>query len=423
MIQILLMLLYVLSAAEATFEIALGVGAGLSVTNLLLYALIFAILARAVLSNTSIQIPLLGVHVMFGLFATYAVLSWTLNSLFEPTYPAFEGLKSLKNEVVDNFLYFLVFFFGANTYEDAKKIFLFALKLVAVMTFLTIVDWLAIVDLGVMEQDADGRVSGPIGESNQYGAFMVFFVPLFAAMAFGSKGVARIFWWFIFLCGFVLLVSTGSRGAYVGVLIGIVLGIKFISPYFDRRKIRRTSLQLGAILLVISIGIGVANIDLVTERFEQSTSTNVDELSSGRSTIWMATLMVQAEKPFTFIYGNGWNSHANSGIWRSAHNTYLLVLYELGIAGLILFGLLLFSIVKYVRVLVKRTEGKEQVLMSGVAFGILGLIVTITFLDMYSPWFYIWSFLGMSLRIAYEKDLEFLELRAGDGPRLARHTA
>ena len=190
MIRILLMLLYVLSAAEATFEVALGIGAGLSATNLLLYALIFAILGRAVLSNTSIQIPLIGLHVTFGLFATYAVLSWTLNSLFAPTYPVIDGLTTLKNEVVDNMLYFLVFFFGANSYDDAKRIFLFALKLVAIMTFLTIVDWFAIVDLGVMEQDKDGRVSGPIGESNQYGAFMVFFVPLFAAMAFGSKGVA-----------------------------------------------------------------------------------------------------------------------------------------------------------------------------------------------------------------------------------------
>ncbi|NIO40113.1 MAG: hypothetical protein GTO41_07925, partial [Burkholderiales bacterium] len=115
--------------------------------------------------------------------------------------------------MTDNMLYLLVFFFGANNYDEAKKIFLFALRLVAIMSLLTVVDWLAIVDLGVMEQDMDGRVRGPIGESNQYGAFMVFFVPLFAAMAFGSRGVARIFWWFIFLCGFGLLISTGSRGA------------------------------------------------------------------------------------------------------------------------------------------------------------------------------------------------------------------
>ena len=119
--------------------------------------------------------------------------------------------------------------------------------------------------------------------------------------------------------------------------------------------------------------------------------------------------MVQAEKPFTFIYGNGWNSHENSGIWRSAHNTYLLILYELGVIGLILFIILLISVIRQVRVLVMRTEGKEQILMSGVAFGLFGVITTIMFIDMYSPWFYIWSFLGMSLRIAYEKDREHLE--------------
>lgn len=417
------MLLYILSAAEATFELSLGVGSGLSATNLLLYGLIFAILARAVLTNTDIQIPLLGIHVAFGLFVSYAVLSWILNSLFDPTYRVLTGLMALKNEMTDNMLYLIVFFFGVNNYDEAKKIFLFALRLVAIMSLLTVVDWLAIVDLGVMEQDMDGRVRGPIGESNQYGAFMVFFVPLFAAMAFGSRGVARIFWWFIFLCGFGLLISTGSRGAYVGVLVGIMAGLKFISPYFDKRKLKRTSLQVGAVLLVIAIGIAVTNIDLVTERFEQSTSTNVDELSSGRTTIWWATLMVQAEEPFTFIYGNGWNSHEHSGIWRSAHNTYLLILYELGIVGLILFFLLLASVIKQVRVLVMRTEGKEQILMSGVAFGLFGVIATITFVDLYSPWFYIWSFLAMSLRIAYEKDQEYLELNPGELSKPAWRTA
>jgi hypothetical protein len=30
-----------------------------------------------------------------------------------------------------------------------------------------------------------------------------------------------------------------------------------------------------------------------------------------------------------------------------------------------------------------------------------------TFVDLSVPWFYVWSFLGMSLRIAYEKDREF----------------
>ncbi len=133
--------------------------------------------------------------------------------------------------------------------------------------------------------------------------------------------------------------------------------------------------------------------------------------------------MVQAEEPFTFIYGNGWNSHEHSGIWRSAHNTYLLILYELGIVGLILFFLLLASVIKQVRVLVMRTERKEQILMSGVAFGLFGVIATITFVDLYSPWFYIWSFLAMSLRIAYEKDQEYLELNPGELSKPAWRTA
>jgi len=317
------------------------------------------------------------------------------------------AFKALKSDLVDNFLFFSVFFFGPNTYADAKRIFLFGLHLIAILSLLTIVDMSALIDLGIMEQDPDGRVRGPIGESNQYGAFMVFFVPLFAAMALGSKGVAQVSWWIIFLCGALLLVATGSRGAYLGVSLGIVLGLKFILPYFDRRRLWRTASKIAAVCLVIAIAISVQNIDLVAERFDQSTSTNLDELSSGRSAIWRATILVQAEKPISFLIGNGWNSHTNSGIWKSAHNSYLLMLYELGMIGIVLFAVLMFAVITQVRVLISRTTGKERVLMSGVAFGLFGLLIAMTFVDLSVPWFYVWSFLGMSLRIAYEKDREF----------------
>ena len=423
MIRYLLMILYVMSAAEATFELQMGIGLGLSATNLLLYLLIFTILARAALTNADIQIPMLGVHVAFGAFAAYAALSWGLNGLFDPTYPVFKGLMTLKNEIVDNFLFFLVFFFGANNYDEAKRVFLFALHLIAIMTVLTIVDASAMFNLGIMEQEPGGRVSGPIGSSNQYGAFMAFFVPIFAAMAMGSKGVARLAWWFVFLCSFGLLIATGSRGTYVAMLAAVVIGVKFISPFFDRRAIRRVGLQMAAVLLLITVSVALTNLELVERRLEQSTSTNMDELSSGRSAIWTATVLVQAENPYTFIYGNGWNSHEHSGIWKSAHNTYLLILYELGIIGLVLFIVLLGSVVWQVRVLVMRTEGKERTLMSGLAFGFFGVIVAIMFLDLYSPWFYIWSFLGMSLRIAYEKDREYQAENAESVPMPARQWA
>jgi O-antigen ligase len=402
------MLLYVLSAAEATFDVGVGIGLGLSATNLLLYALIFTILARAVLTSSDIHIPLLGVHVAFGVLVAYATLSWTLNSVFDPTYPAFAGLRTLKNEIIDNYLFFLVFFFGAHNYEEARRIFLFALHLVAIMTVLTIIDASALVDLGIMGQEADGRVTGPIGNSNQYGIFMAFFVPLFAAMAMGSTGVARLFWWFIFLCGFALLIASGSRGTYVGMIVGAIIGVKFITPFFDRRAIRRVGLQMAAVLMIITVSVAVTNLELVSERIEQSTSTeDLDRLSSGRTAIWRATILVQAENPGSFLYGNGWNSHEQSGIWKSTHNTYLLRLFELGVIGLVMFVALLVAIVQQVRVLVQRTEGKERILMSGVAFGWFGVIVAILFVDLYTPWFYIWSFLGMSLRIAYEKDREY----------------
>jgi O-antigen ligase len=423
MIRYLLIILYVLSAVEATFELGFGIGLGLSASNLLLYALILSILARAVLTNTAIQIPLLAMHVAFGALVAYATLSWALNSMFDPTYPSFKGLMTLKNEMVDNFLFFLVFFFGVNNYEEAKKLFLFALHLIAIMTVLTVVDGNPLFDLGILEIDSGGRVQGPIGSPNQYGAFMAFFVPIFAAMAMGSKGIAKLAWWPVFLCGFALVIATGSRGAFVAVIVAVIVGIKFISPFFDRRNIRKVGVQIAILLSLIAVTVAMTNLDLVQRRVEQSTAADMDRMSSGRSAIWKATVLVQAENPFTFVYGNGWNSHEHSGIWKSAHNMYLLFLYELGIVGLSLFLVLLAMVVRQIRMLLMRTEGKERILMSGVAFGFFGVIVAIIFLDLYSPWFYIWSFLAMSLRIAYEKDREYRESQEERLPLAARQYA
>lgn len=411
MIRFLLIILYILAVLESTFELGIGIAPGLSAKNLLLYALVFAILARAALMNTKIHIPLPQIQVAFFVLVAYATLSWTVNSLFDPTYPAFSAFKALKSEMVDNFLFFLVFFFGANTYKEAKSIFLFGLHMIALMSVLTIIDASPFLNLGFMEQDADGRVRGPIGESNQYGAFMVFVVPLFAAMALGSTGIARIAWWLIFFCGFGLLMVTGSRGAYLGIVLGTLIGMKFVAPFFDRRRMLRASAAVGTVLAVIVIAVSLTNLELVGERLEQSTSTDVEELSSGRASIWRATVMVQAEEPFSFLVGKGWNSHTISGIWKSAHNSYLLMLFELGLVGVLLFAILMFVVIRQIRVLVERTSGKERVLMSGVAFGLFGVLVAIMFVELSVPWFYIWSFLGMSLRIAFEKDREFHEER------------
>lgn len=407
MIRILLLVLYILAILESTFELGIGIAPGLSAKNLLLYALVFAILARAALMNTKIYIPLPEIQAAFFALVAYATLSWTVNSLFDPTYPAFSAFKALKSEMVDNFLFFLVFFFGANTYKEAKSIFLFGVHMIALMSVLTIIDASPFLNLGFMEQDSDGRVRGPIGESNQYGAFMVFVVPLFAAMALGSTGVARVAWWAIFFCGFGLLVLTGSRGAYLGIVLGAAIGMKFVAPFFDRRRMLRASVAIGAVLAVIVLAVSVINLDLVTERVEQSTSTDVEELSSGRASIWRATVMVQAQEPFSFLVGKGWDAHKISGIWKSAHNTYLLMLFELGLIGVLLFAILMAVVIRQIRILVERTSGKERVLMSGLAFGLFGVLVAITFVELSVPWFYIWSFIGMSLRIAYEKNQAF----------------
>ena len=97
------------------------------------------------------------------------------------------GIK-LKSGLIDYYIFFLVFLFGVQTVEDGMKVIKWILLGAVFANLATILDAAGIINLGYTER-LDGRTQGAIGESNQYAAYIILFIPGLIAAA---VGVARL---------------------------------------------------------------------------------------------------------------------------------------------------------------------------------------------------------------------------------------
>ncbi len=105
-----------------------------------------------------------------------------------PRYDLIESAIKLKVQLVDPYIFFLVFLFGVRTADDAIKVIKGLLLGALLANGATILDALGFIDLGFRIR-TDGRTAGAIGESNQYAVFIVMFLPATIAAAVASRGV------------------------------------------------------------------------------------------------------------------------------------------------------------------------------------------------------------------------------------------
>ena len=147
----------------------------------------------------------------------YAIVTWLVAALLiqYPYYDLVESGIKLKTGLIDHYIFFLVFLFGVQTTEDAMKVIKGLLFGALLANIITILDAAGVISLGFRIRD-DGRTAGAIGESNQYAAFIILFLPATIAAAVAAHGFRRLFWFGATLVGCMTLVMTASRGGFVG---------------------------------------------------------------------------------------------------------------------------------------------------------------------------------------------------------------
>jgi O-antigen ligase len=386
-----------------TFSLDLSLAPGLSAKNAILYLVLLFIVVRAVVARDG-RIQLTEIHLTFGLLIGYALLSVFVAAMVVefPRYELTEAIIRLKSVLLDQFIFFLVFFHGARSAREAVPVLKAFLAAVVLANLITVVDGLGIWHLGVIEERPDGRVRGALGESNQYAAFIAAFLPALFAAAAVARGGGRILWSGAILISAAAFLMTVSRGAMVGILAGGLAGILLFRRLIPPARIASwagMALLVGAIVvLALSMRYGA----LLHERLFGQSGADLTDVSSGRTEIWTGALERMLETPLSFLTGFGYDVYWSMPFFFSPHNHYLSLWFNLGLPGLILGTLLLVMVVRSARFAAERAPDLLRPHLMAFVFGTLMLAVAAFFVDLYHPWYYFWAYAGLLMRIASE---------------------
>ena len=219
--------------------------------------------------------------------------------------------------------------------------------------------WLCAMGVGVMSFFGIIRASSmrlqitESYDSNELALIIVTVFPYALWKIFGSRGLTKVI--AICACGAMIisLMKTGSRGAFLG-----MLGISMITLFSLHALDRRVFLKLMLFYLLGGVFVFLVGTSQYWERILTIINPEQDyNLTSpgGRMAVWMTGLELFMENPILgigidgFIRAEGLTHLARGGKWSAAHNSFLQVLAELGLPGLVAYCSIIWITVKGIR--------------------------------------------------------------------------
>jgi hypothetical protein len=401
--RLLLIMLVLFLTASAVFGFDPGPLPGIKIKNGLLYLIVLGLMLRLTLDR-SYRIQLPAVPILFSTMIGYALLTYVAIVLVID-YPRYDALQAgfiLKNSLFDQLLFFLVFFYGLRSNEDALLVLKILLTAWALSHIVAVLDATGFVHVGDIEQRADGRVQGAIGESNQYGAFVAMSLPAIVALVTMTRGVWRVFWLTASVITAAALVMTVSRGAFVASAFAVLYGVWMFRRYMPARKLMVWAACgfVGAILVgivVLSLGFG----DLIYQRVvNNGVGADITETSSGRTEIWLTVLETMFRTPLTLLTGFGWEAYPTFPFRWVTHNHYLQQFFNLGLVGLICSSLLFLLPIRTANKAATFADPEVRPVLISFAMGTTALAAAVFFVNLYTPWLFYWSYAGVVMRLA-----------------------
>ena len=377
----------------------LTITTGLSAKNLIIYMVATFLALRMVIARTSI-LSAAPLQAAFLIQIGYAICTWLVAALIiqYDGYDLVETGIQLKGGLIDYYIFFAVFLFGVQDANDAMKVIRWMLLGAVFANLATILDTSGFVNLGYHER-IDGRTQGALGESNQYAAYIVLFIPGLIAAAVANRGVRRMAWLAGALLSFVALAETASRGAIVGLILACAVGGWLYRNLVSYSRIAGWALGSLAVLVLI---LGFSQYGgLLTERvFGQTANIDANYASSGRTEIWMALFSAMAREPVSFITGYGWNVYWSMPFHFSPHNHYFALWFNLGLVGLICGGYLLFGPIARARRASLSAPPELRRQLIAFVIGGTALCGAVFFVDLHEPWPFFWMYAGVAVRLA-----------------------
>jgi hypothetical protein len=384
-------------------QINISAGPGLSLKNAMLYLVAGGIALRMVTQREGrFELPRL--QIAFLLLIGYAIVTWLIawKVIEYRNYAGPENGLLLKATLADYYIFFLVCFYGLRSTKDATTALSALLLVCAGANLISVSDTLGLTHFGLISVRDDGRVQGALGESNQYAGFLSFLIPIYASAAFVSRSFWRLVWLGCAALAMLAMLTTVSRGGFVA-----LLGSAFVGGYVFRRyiavgRIAAWGTLAISIVLMLLFAISGTMRSLIGDRlFGQSAEGGLSNVSSGRSDIWLHTLSLFMEHPVTLITGYGWRVYWSFPQEFSPHNTYMNYWFNLGLPGLACLLVMLGTLWSTARTAAFAcTDANTRYLLIGFCFGLVGIFISIFFVELYAPWIYLWACFGIVMRLA-----------------------
>jgi O-antigen ligase len=408
--QFLLIALFTVLLTDIMLGAGLSLAPGLSFKNAMLYVLFTALVLEFLVSNRDglrETWPLHGAWAMLVFYATFTWLTIILLGLHRG-YDVVGSFILLKGQLVDLFLFLLVFLYAPRDAEKSVVVLKWLIMLLVVFNFVTMIDFLNVPNLGLIPERADGRVTGPVREVNQYGSILIFMIPVTAGLAMATSGVLRlIFGMGAGLAG-LLLVLTVSRGSYVGFIVGGLAALYLVRDHVRKESIIKGGVIIAIILTISVVALLVLNPEGFLKKFDLGGAT-LDRISSGRLDVWTRVLTMMSYWPGSFITGYGWNSYRLLiGIYGDPHNTYLFYWFNLGLIGLGLYAFIASWVVRFTVSSLNSVRQEAKPLIIGFIIGFVALHVAIFFVQLYQSWMFIWAITGTILRVIVDERRAFI---------------
>lgn len=400
--SILLAALMALNVAEQVFALPLSLGPGLSAENALLYVVLAALLFKMAVQRT-FRFELRELHICFVVLIAYAAISIVAAAVIMqyPGYRVVASIIGFKARLLDQFVFFAVFFYGLQQSRSAFNVLKMVFVFMIAANLIALLDaWGFMEAAGLVERD-DGRAQGVMGESNQTAAFIASFLPGLAGLAFMSSGLARLFWAGGTFVAATALIISASRGGLVAIVLAAVWGLLRFKKYVSGRAIMG-GVAVGAIVAIVVVPFVAARYGaLLMSRFiGDSSSVDMVDVSSGRLDIWANAFAVMADAPMTYLSGFGWNVYSSMPFRLAPHNHYVALWFELGLVGLICgTALLVLAARAALNAVPLVNEPYRNVLMTFV-IGTVAIAIATFFVDLYTPWLWFWAYAGLVMRIA-----------------------
>jgi len=404
----LLVALFLTLAMDELLNIGLLLVPGLSAKNAFLYVMLLSILLTKATAGAGGRVQFLAVHLLFLLLVTQVCVSiFYMHFVSGETagYGLFGHVALLKSSLMDMYLMFLVFFYGTDNRATALNMVRFFLLVICLMSLLTLMDVFNMPSMGLISYRY-GRLEGPLGQSNEYGVFLAFFIPMLMLMGLGARnGMLRAIYLLGAAISFVLLIQTGSRGSLAAMLGGLLLAGWWLHGHYDLGRAMKQGLVvalIAAVALVVVVAVTPDVNDMIQERVQRSSGGGIGDISSGRTRIWARALDYQMERPWTMLVGVGWGSFWNK-IGIAPHSAYMNYFFSLGLIGLSLFVALIYTIFINLKQasLAAARGSEERIVLCGLILGWFVLIIAMVTGSIFKAWMFIWPLTGLCMRIGW----------------------